>query len=198
MRENPRPDAELFGKDHLTQHGRGPRAGVRCQCADFPERNFGNQQNATHGPVTGDAGAGEIVETLAGHLDHRDDPDIGAAGGELIGALRGQGETEVERVAQGRVGRMLEAPDQGHRIQIANGAHPGLAGRKGRQIQTLILSPECEIVARAGSPRRTKYGLVRMVHSSAYSLWYVRGEGRSPAFRPIRRILKMKLLWRFV
>ena len=37
-----------------------------------------------------------------------------------------------------------------------------------------------------------------MVHSSVYPLWYVRGEGRYPAFRPIRRILKMKLLWRFV
>ena len=79
MRENLRPDAELLGQDHLTQHGRGPRAGVRCQRADFLERNFRDQQDATHGAVAGDASAGEIVETLASHLDHRNDPDIGLA-----------------------------------------------------------------------------------------------------------------------
>jgi hypothetical protein len=74
--------------------------------------------------VTGDAGPREIVETLAGHLDHWNYTDIGLAGGELVGALRGQGEAKIEGIAQRR--RMLQAPHQGHRIQVADSAHAGL------------------------------------------------------------------------
>ncbi len=79
MRKNLRPDAELLGQDHLRQHGGGARAGVGRQRLNFLERNFGNQQNAAHRTVAGDSGAGKIVETLARHLDYRDDPDIGPA-----------------------------------------------------------------------------------------------------------------------
>ena len=117
-----------FRQDHLSQHGGGARAGVGRQRADFLEGDFRNQQNAAHGTVTGDAGAGEIVETLAGHLDHRNDPDIGLAGRKLVGAFRGQGEAKIEGVAKNRIGRMLKSPDQGHRVQVADGAHAGLGG----------------------------------------------------------------------
>ena len=96
--------------------------------------------NASNGTPAGDAGTGKVVQALAGHLDDRNDPDVGLAGGQLIGTRGGQGEAEIEGVAKGGIGRMLEAPDQGHRVQVADGAHAGLVGRKGSGIQELILS----------------------------------------------------------
>ena len=54
--------------------------------------------------MAGDAGAAKIIEFLARHFDHRDDADIGLAGGELVGAFGGQGEAEIEGRAERCVG----------------------------------------------------------------------------------------------
>ncbi len=70
---------------------------------------------------------------------------------------------------------MSKSPHQRHRIQIADGAHAGFAGGKGRRIQTLILSLEaCLGVPKGTNPKMAKHALVRMVHSSVYLLWYLR------------------------
>ena len=90
------------------------------------KRNLGNQQNAAHGSMAGDAGAADDVELLAAQFDAGNDADIGAAVREPVGALGGNGKTQIEQVALLAV---QHAPDQRDGVQIADGTDARLQYR---------------------------------------------------------------------
>ena len=122
-----RLDAKLLRQNHARQHHRSARRRIDRERLDPGHRNLGDQQNAAHRAVAGNPRAAEIFQLLARHLDHRDDADVGCAGGKLGRAIRGQGEAQIESLAELGVRGMLDAPNQRYGIEVADraDARPG-------------------------------------------------------------------------
>src|ERR1017187_1306935 len=95
----------------------GARTGVQGERANRVRRAGGNQQDAAHRAVTGDAGAGDDLQVLPGQFERGNDADIGGATGQLAGTIRREAEFQVEPAA---LGPMEHAPDQGRGIQITD------------------------------------------------------------------------------
>src|ERR1035441_3615580 len=107
-------------EDDAHQFHAGARTGVQGEGADLRRRTGGNQQDAAHRSVTGDAGAGDNLQILPGQFERGHDADIGGAGGQLVGATRREAEFQVEPVA---LGPMQHTPDQRRSIQITDGGY---------------------------------------------------------------------------
>src|ERR1035438_7203721 len=104
-------------EEHAHQFHAGARTGVQGERANPGRRAGGNQQDAAHRAVTGDAGAGDDLQVLPGQFERGNDADIGGAGGQLVGTIRGKTEFQIEPVA---LGPMEHAPYQGSGIQITD------------------------------------------------------------------------------
>ena len=109
-------------QDHPHQFHARARTGVQRQGADLCRRAGGDQQNAAHRAVTGDARAGDDLQILPGQFERGHDADVGGAGSQLVGAPGRGAEFQVEPTARGSV---EHAPDQRRGIQVADGGHAG-------------------------------------------------------------------------
>src|ERR1039457_2712391 len=105
-----------FEEDAYQFHA-GARAGVQGERANPGRRAGRNQQDAAHRAVTGDACAGDDLQVLPGQFERGNDADIGGAGRQLVGTIRGKAEFQFEPVA---LGSMEYAPYQGRGIQITD------------------------------------------------------------------------------
>ncbi len=113
---------KLLRQNHARQHHRRARRRIDRERLDPGHRNLGYQQNTAHRAVAGNPRAAKVFQLLARHLDHRDDADVGCAGGKLGRAIRGQGEAQIESLAELGVRGMLDAPNQRYGIEVADGA----------------------------------------------------------------------------
>ena len=79
---------------------------------------LGDEQQAADFFLRGDGEIGkdsEVGDALI--FDRGNDGDVGFAGAEVVGALRGDGEREIVLALKGAVG---ETPDQGGGVEVLN------------------------------------------------------------------------------
>ena len=115
-----RGDLPATGGEDFDQGLGAPRAAVERDAAGLADGDFADEQEAAHALLGGDGEVGEDGETNAlAHdalvFDGGNDGDVGGAGAQGFGALRGDGEGEVVLAAQRAVG---EAANERGRVEI--------------------------------------------------------------------------------
>ena len=113
-------DLPAEGGEDFDERLRAAGAAVERDAVGLADGNFAEEQEAAHALLGGDGQAGENGEgdALADDalvLDGGNDGDVGGAGAQGFGALRGDGEGEVVFAPQGAVG---EAADERGGVEI--------------------------------------------------------------------------------
>ena len=102
-------DLPALGGENFDEGLRAARAAVQRDAASLADGNLAEQEQAAHALLGGNGQAGEDAERDAAGddarvLDGGNDGDVGGAGAQGFGALRGHGEGEVVFILQRAVG----------------------------------------------------------------------------------------------
>ncbi len=138
------------GGEDFGERLRAAGVGVERNAAGLADGEFGDQQEAAHALLGGDGQAredGQARDALV--LDGGNDGDVGGAGAEGFGALRGDGEGEVVLALEGAVS---ETADERRGVEILHDGDAEFAHGRLCEVRSGLF-PQRAALAKAPTPK---------------------------------------------